>query len=106
MNTELRNSMWKYVGIVRNETQMDLMLRKLKTFKKRIFKNGKKDFNTEFFELKNMISVAFLVTKAAYIRKESRGTHYREDFPFIDNENWLKHICLIQRKEKIEAFFT
>ncbi|HDQ05729.1 MAG TPA: hypothetical protein ENN36_03275, partial [Candidatus Bathyarchaeota archaeon] len=41
----------------------------------------------------------------AHTRKESRGTHYREDYPDTDDKNWLKHICLEQRKEKLHTYF-
>ncbi len=46
------------------------------------------------YELQNMIIVAYLIVKSALLREESRGTHFREDFPLIDDENWKKHIVL------------
>ncbi|MDZ7837062.1 MAG: FAD-binding protein [Actinomycetota bacterium] len=50
-------------------------------------------------ELANMLVVCHLITKAAAIRKESRGTHQRNDFPQTDDNNWRKHILL--QKDKI-----
>jgi succinate dehydrogenase/fumarate reductase flavoprotein subunit len=50
----------------------------------------------ETLELENMIQVLGLSAQAALERKESRGVHYREDFPFTDNENWLKEIIMNQ----------
>ena len=44
-------------------------------------------------ELENMILVAKLVAKSALIRKESRGSHYREDYPET-REEWKKSIVL------------
>jgi len=44
------------------------------------------------WELQNMLTVAFLVTAAAQERTESRGTHYRLDFPKRDDANWRKHL--------------
>jgi succinate dehydrogenase/fumarate reductase flavoprotein subunit len=47
-------------------------------------------------ELKNMIIVARLFLQASLFREESRGFHFREDFPITDNKNWIKWVC--QRK--------
>ncbi|MGM0365155.1 MAG: L-aspartate oxidase [Actinomycetota bacterium] len=50
-------------------------------------------------ELANMLTVSSLIIKAASLRKESRGTHQRNDFPDTDDKNWKKHILL--QKDKI-----
>ncbi|MGC4031881.1 MAG: hypothetical protein QM754_09150 [Tepidisphaeraceae bacterium] len=44
------------------------------------------------WELQNMLTAAFLVTAAAYARTESRGTHYRSDFPERDDNHWKLHL--------------
>ena len=106
INAELRKAMWSYVGIIRTEENMKLMLRKLENLNRRLDALGGNGVNTRFLELKNMVTVANLVTNAAYIRKESRGTHYREDYPTTDDKNWLKHICLEKRGENLNIFFT
>ena len=98
--------MWNYVGIIRNETQMSLMLRKLEHLNTRLVAISANGVNTHFLELKNMIIVANLVTTAAHTRTESRGTHYRADYPLTDDKNWLKHIDLEQREKKLHAYFT
>ena len=48
----------------------------------------------EEFELKNMVTVAKLTTASALRREESRGAHYRSDFPSTDDEKWKTHIVL------------
>ena len=51
-------------------------------------------FNTdlmEAIELGFMLDCAELVAAGALAREESRGGHYREDFPTRDDVNWLKH---------------
>lgn len=106
LKAELRKAMWNYVGIIRNEEQMNLMLKKLELINIRLSILGEIGINTRFLELKNMATVANLVTTAAIIRKESRGTHYRTDYPTSDDNNWLKHVCLEERDTKIHASFT
>ena len=46
----------------------------------------------EELELKNMLLVAKLITRAALDRTESRGAHYRADFPKKDDINWKNHL--------------
>jgi succinate dehydrogenase / fumarate reductase flavoprotein subunit len=41
-----------------------------------------------------MLDVAEMVARAALFRTESRGCHYREDFPEMDNQSWLHHTQL------------
>ncbi|MCA8947857.1 MAG: hypothetical protein KDE27_00040, partial [Planctomycetes bacterium] len=45
-------------------------------------------------ELANMLTVAALVTTAALAREESRGTHFRSDFPARDDERFCRRLYL------------
>jgi succinate dehydrogenase/fumarate reductase flavoprotein subunit len=82
------------------------MIRKLDNIKKRLFTLCRSGTNTQYLELMNMVMVANLITTAAYTRKESRGTHYRSDYPTEDNKNWLKHICFEQKEKNLRVSFT
>jgi L-aspartate oxidase len=104
LRAELSKAMWENVGIIRNEKQLSLMLKKLERLTTRLDAICKHGVNTRFLELKNMIAVAQLITNAAHLRKESRGTHYREDYPITDDKNWLKHICFEQKNGTIQTF--
>src|SRR5208282_2666903 len=44
------------------------------------------------WELQNMLTACFLITTAAYTRTESRGAHYRLDYPDRDDEHWRLHL--------------
>jgi L-aspartate oxidase len=44
------------------------------------------------WELQNMLTACFLITTAAYTRTESRGAHYRLDYPQRDDEHWRLHL--------------
>ena len=47
-------------------------------------------------ELENMVKLGKLMVQSSLLREESRGFHFREEFPKTDNEKWLKRI-LIQK---------
>ncbi len=77
---KLKDIMWNYAGILRNE---DLLLRGLdEIYKlKSEFHRKTKCLNKEEYELRNMLCVSQLIIKSALKRHESRGAHYRTDFP-------------------------
>ena len=50
------------------------------------------DSSTAGWELQNMLTACFLITSAAYARTESRGAHFRQDFPKKEDEHWRLHL--------------
>ena len=56
----------------------------------------------EALELKNMLQLAYVTTSASLFREESRGSHYRYDFPERDDNNWMYHtLSWFKNKEVI-----
>jgi L-aspartate oxidase len=94
LESELRSMMWGYVGIIRKQENLNLILRKLRQMVERIRAFKMNGIDTRLIEIENMMTVCRLIATTARVRKESRGTHYREDFPLVDDRNWKKHICL------------
>lgn len=89
LKKELQKLMWDKVGIVRNSSDLKKVLQKLSEWKF-IFKSELK--TAEDFELANLIILADIIANSALQREESRGAHYREDFPDRDDIKWKKHI--------------
>lgn len=95
---EMRKTLSHNVGIFRGRGALTYALEKIKVLKER-YKNISLDdkglrYNSDLFnaiELEGMIDLAELITKGALNREESRGSHFRLDFPKRDDKNWLKH---------------
>lgn len=84
----LKTVMWDKVGIVRNGKDLKSALNELKKIGSRIkYSPDDKDE----LELKNMIMVSLLISQAALNRKESRGAHFRSDYPLQDDLHWRRH---------------
>ncbi|MCM8809673.1 MAG: FAD-binding protein, partial [Candidatus Omnitrophica bacterium] len=95
LKRSIRSLMWRNVGIERDEEMLKYALEKLKEWQKYAFL---KEFNDRSgFESLNMLIVASLITESALIRKESRGVHYRKDYPQVDDKNWRKHIIVSKK---------
>lgn len=79
----LRGEMTSYAGIVRTEAGLQDLLQLIMKRKKIIDEYYWKHCITrDFIELRNIVLNAELIVRAALSRRESRGGHYREDFPF------------------------
>ncbi|WP_042702496.1 fumarate reductase (CoM/CoB) subunit TfrA [Methanobrevibacter arboriphilus] len=96
---ELQNLMWDKVAIIRNEKDLKEALSHIKTLKEKLNDmdvNNETHYNKglqEALEVINMVEIAELTVKSALIRKESRGAHFREDFPDT-KEEWKKSIVM------------
>ena len=79
--------MQNLVGIVRTESEMQRALAELATLKTRAAHSsvtGHREYNPGWhtsIDLENLLTVSEAITRSAIERKESRGGHFREDFP-------------------------
>ncbi|MHB8231645.1 MAG: FAD-binding protein [bacterium] len=114
LKSELQEEMRAGVGVFREENAMKKAIKKIEELKERAKNIGiddkSKTFNTdivEAFEFNNMLLIAETIAKGAVMRKESRGAHYRTDFPERDDENWLKHtLATLDDKGNIKFDFS
>ena len=102
---ELQETMTAGCGVFRVEKEMKDVLGKIHALKERFRNIRALDrgmvFNLDLLEgveLGNLLEFSEMIVAGALNRTESRGAHYRKDFPKRDDENWLKH-TLAWRKE-------
>jgi succinate dehydrogenase / fumarate reductase flavoprotein subunit len=105
---EMKALMTSQVGIFREESPLLAAREKIKELKKRFLKIGLKQkdlaFNNEFiqyWELEGMLQVAETIVEGASARKESRGSHFRVDYPKRDDEHWLRHTLAFKTAEGV-----
>jgi succinate dehydrogenase / fumarate reductase flavoprotein subunit/fumarate reductase flavoprotein subunit len=96
----LEDLMWEKVGVVRNGPDLEQAVDKLQDLRGRAqacggaAKLGGTTYNSRWNEainVVNLIGIAELIARSALTREESRGAHYRTDFPEPD-PRWLKNI--------------
>ena len=99
---DLQETMQNLVGIVRVESEMQQALQEIEQLRARAQRagiGGHREYNNGWhtsIDIGNMIVVSEAITRAALLRKESRGAQFREDFPDKDAE-WGKYNIVIRR---------
>ncbi len=98
---ELRRVMWNYVGIVRSNKRLLLARERIKLLKREIDDYYRQYLiNNDLIELRNLVNVAELIINSAMSRKESRGLHYTLDYPYKDDQAFLKDTILTPAEHK------
>ncbi|HJU44618.1 MAG TPA: fumarate reductase/succinate dehydrogenase flavoprotein subunit [Vicinamibacterales bacterium] len=87
LQSDLQETMQNLVGIVRTEVEMQEAVKKLASFNERATRvgiDGHREYNSGWhtcIDLRNLLDCSELIARSAIERKESRGGHFREDFP-------------------------
>jgi len=93
---QIRDLMWRHVGIMRNGKELSAAIAFLENMKLPLSEHpGRHDY-----ELANLHTLASLMARSALAREESRGSHYRSDFPYRDDDLFQKH-SRIQRSKDV-----
>ncbi len=91
IRNRLRDLMWEHAGIVRSDARLEAAADAIRTLQietaERFLQRG---VTLDAIETRNLVDTAALVVRCARMRKESRGLHYNIDYPFRDNELYLR----------------
>jgi len=100
----LRNLMWYRAGIVRNKKDLQQALGELQSLQQRLRVVKAENYRELMAAVKlgNMILVSEMVCRAALARKESRGSHFRTDYPEENNIEWLQRIIISRQDDKMD----
>ena len=85
--TKIRDVMWREVGILRSGKELAEAIKQLESLE--LPKSGMSARGEH--ELRNLHALALVMARSALAREESRGSHYRSDFAFRNDEDFGKH---------------
>jgi fumarate reductase (CoM/CoB) subunit A len=94
----LKESMWNKGGIVRDHKGLEEALGQIEEIRSRAqhsLVEKPRDLAMRL-ELQNRLLIAEMICRSALVREESRGAHYRRDFPEEDNRGWLKNNVVVK----------
>lgn len=100
VKASLRSLMWEKVGIIRCAESLNIAKEKISEWEPIMNMNFNK---RRGIELKNMLTVALMITSAALERKNSVGAHYRSDFKERSGD-WKRHLKIIKTSEGMKVF--
>lgn len=86
----VQNLMWDHAGIVRTKSGLESAVQRFRSLLQSPLNVPSRNF----------VTVASLVAQLALERTESRGAHYRSDFPERDDEHWQRHSALRREEER------
>ena len=98
--TKLQSLMTSNVGILRTNELLNKALSELSIIKTQLLFNSSNNPNNfeysvfHYFELLNMLDVAEAIVSSSLLREESRGSHFRSDFPLRNDKDWLSHVLV------------
>ncbi len=104
----LQWAMWNHLLVVRTEEGINSCLQELERIEAELLPRARIEGPEEvgqYLELMNLFQIAKIICNAAGMRKESRGSHYRDDFPKRDDANWDKSIIIRKTGDKMASSF-
>ena len=88
---EIEDLMWKDVGIVRSGSGLQRAVHHLERFTPQL----EHPRTRRAHEARNLHTAGLLVARSALAREESRGAHYRTDFPAPNDAKFLRHSIML-----------
>jgi fumarate reductase (CoM/CoB) subunit A len=100
--------LWEKSGISRDEESLGNALESLKRIRAKNLPETKAETPKEILEtmeVENALWVGEMITRSALLRQESRGAHFRKDFPKTDDQKWKGNIFLKKSTEGMNLEF-
>ncbi len=100
LRQELEEAMWEGAGVVCTKQGLDRTIEKLYTTQARLSSvrsAGGREYNlawNEALDMESLLVVAAALCHSAVARTESRGAHHRADYPYRDDEGWLRNVIV------------
>ena len=89
----VRDLMWRHAGLLRSRETLEGLVARLSSWRGLLTQaRPESASDREFRRLSSLVTVSLLIAKAALRREESRGGHFRTDFPHRDDIHWQKHV--------------
>lgn len=109
LKSAVQATLSKFCRPVRNQQGLQLGLERLDQIKETILPQIQAETPTQLvlaFEMRSMLILAKLVFEAALARRESRGSHFRLDYPSCDDTNWRKTVIMKKERKQLKIRFT
>ena len=94
LKAQLQKTAWENLMVARSPESLGRVLKDMEDIKQRLsaVKTKTPYEVVEALETRSLLAVGEMIARAASMRTESRSSHYREDFPEQDDQNWLRVI--------------
>lgn len=112
IKVKIQDILNKYLHLLeRNEKNLKKAIDEIETLRKETeyigLRHNGEVFNMEWvegIESLNAVDILEMLARSTLIREESRGLHYREDFPDLNNSQWLKVVTLKRKGEEVSVW--
>jgi L-aspartate oxidase len=99
IKNSLRALMVRQMGIVRERKRLEEAKRDVEFWRRYVLAREFDD--RPGWELQNLLTIAYLMIDTALQREESRGCHFRSDFPKRDDAHWQRHLTCARREKSV-----
>ena len=90
---EVRDLMWRWAGLLRQEDSLRRAVEQLDRWSRAVTRPPRpRNSELEFHRVRSLVIVGLLIARAALRRRESRGGHFRTDFPAHNDVHWKRHV--------------
>ena len=106
----IRQVMWEKMGYVKNATQMRAALADIAEIRAKMLpamglETSSRTWNYDWvdaLDVDDMLDICEATILSSLERQESRGPFFREDYPYVDNKDWLKHTVITHTESGVK----